>query len=170
MTEMLKLKGLPASPGIAIGKAFVYGSREESSTVDFSGDVEKETYVESLLKRERECPTGLQSEKGIGVAIPHADIEHVLEEAFVAIFPTKTLHFHKMDEPDKEIPVDLVLLLVVKSTQGYMKFLSDLASTINDEKFAELVGSRKTKEIIDFLVKNILEKHFKVEQVERIEI
>lgn len=130
----------------------------------------KETYVESLLKREKEFPTGLQSEKGVGVAIPHADIEHVLEEAFVAIFPTKTLHFHKMDEPDKEIPVDLVLLLVVKSTQGYMKFLSDLASTINDEKFAELVESRKTEEIIDFLVKNILEKHFKVEQVERVKL
>ena len=130
----------------------------------------KETYVESLLKREKEFPTGLQSEKGVGVAIPHADIEHVLEEAFVAIFPTKTLHFHKMDEPEKEIPVDLVLLLVVKSTQGYMKFLSDLASTINDEKFAELVESRKTEEIIDFLVKNILEKHFKVEQVERVKL
>ncbi|RLG07173.1 MAG: hypothetical protein DRN68_05790 [Thaumarchaeota archaeon] len=130
----------------------------------------KETYVESLLKREKEFPTGLQSEKGVGVAIPHADIEHVLEEAFVAIFPTKTLHFHKMDEPDKEIPVDLVLLLVVKSTQGYMKFLSDLASTINDEKFAELVESRKTEEIIDFLVKNILEKHFKVERVERVKL
>ncbi|HDJ66450.1 MAG TPA: PTS sugar transporter subunit IIA [Nitrososphaeria archaeon] len=130
----------------------------------------KETYVESLLKREKEFPTGLQSEKGVGVAIPHADIEHVLEEAFVAIFPTKTLHFHKMDEPDKEIPVDLVLLLVVKSTQGYMKFLSDLASTINDEKFAELVESRKTEEIIDFLVKNILKKHFKVERVERVKL
>ena len=130
----------------------------------------KETYVESLLKREKEFPTGLQSEKGVGVAIPHADIEHVLEEAFVAIFPTKTLHFHKMDEPDKEIPVDLVLLLVVKSTQGYMKFLSDLASTINDEKFAELVESRKTEEIIDFLIKNILKKHFKVEQVERVKL
>jgi len=130
----------------------------------------KETYVESLLKREKEFPTGLQSEKGVGVAIPHADIEHVLEEAFVAIFPTKTLHFHKMDEPEKEIPVDLVLLLVVKSTQGYMKFLSDLASTINDEKFAELVESRKTEEIIDFLIKNILKKHFKVEQVERVKL
>jgi len=129
----------------------------------------KETYVESLLKREKEFPTGLQSEKGIGVAIPHADIEHVLEEAFLAMFPTKTLYFHKMDEPDKKIPVDLVLLLVVKSTQGYMKFLSDLASTINDEKFAELVESGKTEEVINFLVKNILEKHFKVEQIERVE-
>ena len=75
-----------------------------------------------------------------------------------------------MDEPDKEIPVDLVLLLVVKSTQGYMKFLSDLASTINDEKFAELVESRKTEEIIDFLVMNILKKHFKVERVERVKL
>jgi len=39
---MLKLRGLPASPGIAIGKAFVYGVHEELDIADFSGDVDVE--------------------------------------------------------------------------------------------------------------------------------
>ena len=39
---MLKLKGLPASPGIAIGKAFVYGGHEEFDIANFSGDADAE--------------------------------------------------------------------------------------------------------------------------------
>ena len=39
---MLKLRGLPASPGIAIGKAFVCGVHEELDIADFSGDVDVE--------------------------------------------------------------------------------------------------------------------------------
>ena len=67
-----------------------------------------ERYLEALLRREQEYPTGLVVKSDFNVSIPHADVEYVKKEALVVVKTYRRVTFRKMDEPDIEIPVDVV--------------------------------------------------------------
>lgn len=102
----------------------------------------EEPYVNSLLERERVHPTGLRIDREIdpfGIAIPHADPDHVREEAVVLGLPESPVMFHSMDDKDSQIKVDAVVLLLVTDTDGYTAFLSDLTAVFQDDAFATAV-------------------------------
>ena len=131
----------------------------------FEKGIVKESYIDAVVKREEKFPTGLQGERGINVAIPHADVQHVNKEALVIIRPAKGKHllFKRMDEPSQTIPINLVLLLVVMTNEGYVKFLSELVSLINDEEFVSYVKQDAEKEIISTIVNKVVKHHFILE-------
>jgi len=102
----------------------------------------EEAYVDALLDRERDYPTGLRIERDpdpYGVAIPHADPDHVREQAVLVGLPESTATFRSMDDADREIEVDVVVLLLVTETEGYSAFLSNLTKLFQDDDFARLV-------------------------------
>ena len=119
----------------------------------------KNGYEEALVEREKEYPTGLAVEHLINVAIPHADIEYALRQAIVIIKHSNTsFRFGKMDEPNKSIPVSAVFLLVLKESEGYMRFLADLAELFQDHSFIETVKEDRPASIAKFL-KDKLDKY-----------
>jgi PTS system galactitol-specific IIA component len=67
----------------------------------------KESFIKSVIDRERTNPTGLQVEDLINVAIPHTDIEHVIHPTIVIVKKNDQsfFTFHRLDEPDKVILV-----------------------------------------------------------------
>ncbi len=111
----------------------------------------KDTYEEAIIKREREVPTGLAVPGRINVAIPHADIEHVNKEALVINIPDKPIKFMRMDDPDSLIDVKLILLLVIKNPDGYVKFLSKLTELFQDDKFVELVNKKDYDGLVEYI-------------------
>jgi PTS system galactitol-specific IIA component len=115
-----------------------------------------ENYLSALLKREQEFPTGLAIREDFNVAIPHADVKYVLREALVIIKTDKSVLFRKMDEPDKEIPVDIVFLLVIKDPTGYIKFLAKLTELFSNEEFIKLAKYANLVELEKFLKQNLL--------------
>ena len=117
----------------------------------------KDTYEEALIKREREYPTGLEIPEKINVAIPHADVEHVNKQALVVSIPKKPIKVGRMDDPEEKIDVQLILLLVIKNPDGYVKFLSDLTTLFQRDEFAEYVK----KKDYDGLIKLIRDTCFK---------
>ncbi|MEZ0394484.1 MAG: PTS sugar transporter subunit IIA [Desulfurococcaceae archaeon] len=110
----------------------------------------KPTYCEALIKREREYPTGLEL-GDVNVAIPHADVELVNEEALVAIVPRERVAFRRMDMPDREIPVDMIFLLLIKNPDGYVKFLSDLTTKFTDESFLDAIRRKDFQKLSQVL-------------------
>lgn len=100
----------------------------------------KESYAESILAREERHPTGLMVEDLVNIAIPHTDVEHVLQPSMVVVKNQKNpFRFFRMDDPDQEIPVEVVFLLVVKESDGYVNFLAALTNLFQDADFIELL-------------------------------
>ncbi|NPV40522.1 MAG: PTS transporter subunit EIIA [Anaerolineae bacterium] len=101
----------------------------------------KESFIKSVIDRERTNPTGLQVEDLINVAIPHTDIEHVIHPTIVIVKKNDQsfFTFHRLDEPDKVILVSVVFLLVVKEPSGYVDFLADLTGLFQESEFINLL-------------------------------
>jgi len=115
-----------------------------------------EKYLEALIKREREYPTGLVVKSDFNVSIPHADVERVKKEALVIVKTHRRVTFRKMDEPDVEIPVDVVFLLVIKEPKGYVKFLAALTELFSKEEFIKTILSGTPQEIKEYLEEHLL--------------
>lgn len=84
----------------------------------------KDSYIDALIKREGNYPTGIKIPIGVNVAIPHAEIEYVIRQALVIGIPNKPVIFHNIEDPKDTVNVDLILLLVINNPKGYLNFLS----------------------------------------------
>jgi PTS system galactitol-specific IIA component len=119
----------------------------------------KDGYAEALIEREKDHPTGLAVKDLINVAIPHADAEYALRQAIVVIaHPDSCFRFRKMDEPEESICVEIVFLMVVKESDGYLKFLSDLTELIQDREFIRTVKNGGLVPVANLLAK-ALDRH-----------
>jgi PTS system galactitol-specific IIA component len=113
----------------------------------------KESYQDSIIARENMHPTGLMVEDLINIAIPHTDVEHVLKPTMVIIkHSSGHFKFFRMDEPGTEIPVDVVFLLVVKESDGYVNFLAALTNLFQDPDFIQLLSTQTPDRICESLV------------------
>lgn len=136
---------------------------ELSEILESKGFV-KESYRESILAREKMHPTGLMVEDLINIAIPHTDVEHVLKPTMVVIkHSSSNFQFFRMDEPGSEIPVDVVFLLVVKESDGYVNFLAALTNLFQDASFINLLSSTTPDKICEGLVEKLGEFDLKYE-------
>ena len=112
----------------------------------------KDGYAEVLIEREQDHPTGLAVKDLINVAIPHADAEYVLRQAIVIIaHPDSCFRFRKMDEPEEPICVEIVFLMVVKESDGYLRFLSDLTELLQDREFIQTMKNGRLAPVADRL-------------------
>lgn len=111
-----------------------------------------EGYVEALLDREADFPTGLAVPTApVDVAIPHADPEYVREGAVVLALPEGTVAFHDMDDPDGTVEAGVVMLLLADESDGYTAFLSNLASLFQHPEFADAVRDEDPDWILDLV-------------------
>jgi PTS system galactitol-specific IIA component len=112
-------------------------------------------YVDALLEREENYPTGLQipGENGtLGIAIPHADPDHVHQQAVVVGLPESSATFRSMDDKDEEIAVNAVVLLLVTEKEGYSAFLSNLTKLFQDDAFAERVYAKDGDALVEMIL------------------
>ena len=108
-------------------------------------------YVDALLERERDFPTGLDIQ-GIGVAIPHTDACHVKKEGIAFASMKKPVPFYLMGEEDVQIPVSLIFMLAMQGTDTHLKRLQGILDIIQDTKTLEqLLQAREQKEIIQII-------------------
>lgn len=109
----------------------------------------KESYQNAILKREKTFPTGLMTEFG-GVALPHADSEHVLAP-IVCIAKSKVpIYFHEMAVNDEIIPVHFIFMLALQDPSEQLDMLQFLIQMIqNEEVMASIANSEQAAEILD---------------------
>jgi galactitol PTS system EIIA component len=85
----------------------------------------KTGFVQSILKREKEYPTGLPT-GGAAVAIPHTNADFVLKSAMITAILANPVPFHNMADPDESLPVQIVFMLAIKEPTFQVVWLKQL--------------------------------------------
>jgi galactitol PTS system EIIA component len=86
------------------------------------------TYEGAVVARERTFPTGL-AVGDIGVAIPHADVEHVREPAIAIATLSAPVAFGEMGNPGNTVPVRIVFMLAIHQAEAMVGVLQDLVGS-----------------------------------------
>jgi PTS system galactitol-specific IIA component len=96
----------------------------------------KDEYIQMVLNREREYPTGLPT-SGTAVAIPHTNAEYCLESAMVTGILREPVPFGNMANPDEKLPVRIVFLLAMKEPAFQVTWLRKLVAMLQKEGMLE---------------------------------
>lgn len=89
-------------------------------------------FAADVLARERTFPTGLPTEP-VGVAIPHADPDHVHQSAIAIGVLAQPVAFQRMGSSgDAEVAAHLVFLLAVKETEKQVELIRELMGLLQD--------------------------------------
>lgn len=118
----------------------------------------KEGYLDSILTRENEFPTGLMTHVGINIAMPHTDSDLALREAIVFVRNKKDVIFRHMIDPEEEVPTQLIFNIVVKDPKNQVTFLTKLMKMFQDEMLLEFLLSETNKENIIHTLNNFLKE------------
>lgn len=85
----------------------------------------------AVIAREKVYPTGLPT-AGAGVAIPHADAEHVIRPGLAIGILADTISFGLMGGDGERVPVDLVLMLAINDPARQVEVLEAVSKLVQD--------------------------------------
>ncbi|MFL8938329.1 PTS sugar transporter subunit IIA [Rossellomorea oryzaecorticis] len=88
-------------------------------------------YKQSVIEREREFPTGLQT-LPFGIAIPHADSENVLQTQIGFASLENPVEFKAMGS-NEPVQVKLIFLLAIKNPNDHLDTLQKLIGIFQSE-------------------------------------
>ncbi len=112
-----------------------------------------EGYLEELLERESEYPTGLKL-PSCGIAIPHCSPKNVRESVIYVNLLKKNADWKNMEDFEETIPVGLTFNLVLSDKEDHMSVLSSMIALIqNEELVNDIIRCDDEKKIIETLRK-----------------
>ena len=91
-----------------------------------------EQFGESILKREAEFPTGLNTET-VGIAIPHTDSDKVLIPQ-IGFMRLKTPVTFKQMGDNSPVAVKLIFMLALRKSEDQLKMLQTLMALFQDSQ------------------------------------
>lgn len=110
----------------------------------------KDSFSQAVKDREVAFATGLPTES-YGLAIPHADIEHVNKAAICISTLNNPVDFRMMSNHDQIIKTSIVVMLALKEGHQHMELLSKLIMFIQNPKILEKIyKSTSPKELAEF--------------------
>ncbi|WP_312092962.1 PTS sugar transporter subunit IIA [Niallia sp.] len=117
-------------------------------------DYVKPTFIQAIIEREKEYPTGLALET-FHVAIPHTDPVHITKP-FVAVAKNQyKLPFIHMGTDDNVIDIDCFFILGITNPNGQITLLQTLMERFNNPSFVENLKNYDKKELFAFLQTSI---------------
>ncbi|AYO30067.1 PTS sugar transporter subunit IIA [Biomaibacter acetigenes] len=123
----------------------------------------KESYLEAILEREKVFPTGLPTE-GVGVAIPHADIKHVIKPAIAVAILKHPVQFNVMGNPEEKVSVKIIFMLAITDPNIQLKLLQDLMEIFqNKQLLLKLAVSRDVDTVLKLMT---LKENYNTEQID----
>ncbi len=125
------------------------------SELMLKNEIVKDSYLNAVLKREKEFPTAL-STKNVSFAIPHTDPEHVNKAAIAVALLKNKVNFTSMENYDQEIGVKIVFLLAITNPSKQVKVLQKLIEIMqNKEIVDELLNSEDQNKLADIFQKKL---------------
>ena len=103
----------------------------------------KPTFEAAALLRERRSPTGLPF-PGMGVAMPHAEPEHVVSPAIAIASLATPVRFRQMGSPATQIDVELVVMPALTTKEQAGAGLARLIELLQDEALRTELASATT--------------------------
>lgn len=117
-------------------------------------NIVKDGYLTHVLDREKNFPTGLQLEKGVGIAIPHTDSEYVNTSQIAIATLRKPVIFKSMVNQAVDVKVSLVFMIAMSQPHEQAQLLSNLMSFCqNQQAITELLTSKDSKKVVQILNK-----------------
>lgn len=105
----------------------------------------KDTYIEAVISREKEFPTGLEMLTG-GISIPHTDRNHVNKSIISVVTLKQPIEVHSMINPSDKVKVTIFFVLAIENPDGQIKILQKLMNILQDKKFKEEIESATNEE------------------------
>ena len=113
----------------------------------------KEGFIESILKREENYPTGLPTEP-FGVAIPHTDGDMVNQSTIAFANLKNPVKFMMMGTDDKLVDVKLIFMLALKSPDDQLDMLQKLVGLLQDPEMVSKLAEVKDVDELNELVED----------------
>jgi mannitol/fructose-specific phosphotransferase system IIA component (Ntr-type)/galactitol-specific phosphotransferase system IIB component len=104
------------------------------------------SFTEAVLERERTYPTGLRLAGDLHVAIPHADVTHVIAPALAIATLARPVDFRNMVNPGEAVPVSIVILMALNQPHAQIEMLQRLAAFFQEPQRVRRVYEAKTAE------------------------
>jgi PTS system galactitol-specific IIA component len=109
-----------------------------------AGGYVRDSWIEAVIEREQAFATGLPT-PGIGVAIPHADVEHVLKQAIAVGVLERPVEFGEMGgSPDSKVAVRIVCALAVAHAEAVITVLQHLVSVFQQPDILTQIAAAQT--------------------------
>jgi len=131
---------------------------EQMSTMLLEKGYVKKSYSNAIIEREKKFPTGLKLQGEINVALPHADIEHVLRAALAVGVLEKAVEFRNMADPEERVEnVKMIFIPVITETHKYVEFLGFLVDNVFQETktMKGLVKAKRKSDVLKILKKKL---------------
>jgi len=103
----------------------------------------KDSFIQAILDREAEFSTGLPG-FGRGVAIPHADPQHVNTSVLAVATLKHPVDFRMMGNHDEKIAVEVMFMLALKESHSHMSVLQSLMDVIQNESLLTQIKEAAT--------------------------
>jgi PTS system galactitol-specific IIA component len=114
-------------------------------------------YIDAVIEREKEFPTGLPT-KPFGVAIPHADCEHVAKTGIAVGLLRKPVEFGVMGTVEETVGVNVIFLMAIREPEGQIKWLQGLAQFLhNQDALIELIAMDNPSGVVEMLRSEVCE-------------
>jgi Phosphotransferase system mannitol/fructose-specific IIA domain (Ntr-type) len=125
--------------------------RQLAARLEAEGFV-RPSFVEAVLERERAHPTGLPLEGDLHVAIPHADVVHVISPALAIATLARPVIFRNMVNPEEMVPVSIVILMALDEPHSQIEMLQRLAAFFQEpQRVRQVYEARTAEELIQAL-------------------
>jgi len=112
----------------------------------------KDTFLNGIVEREKEYPTGLTLGK-YNVAIPHTDAIHVIKPAISVITLKHPVTFNNMDG-NGQVNVNIIFGMVLNEPYSQVMMLKQLMFLIQDEDVLKNMHEAKDREELYDIVSN----------------
>ena len=117
----------------------------------------KDSFLAAVCEREAEFPTGLPG-RDFGIAIPHADSVHVIKPGAALATLLAPVPFYNMGNPDEQLDVKIVCMLLVEDPDKQLEWLSGLMTGLvqNHDLLQRLVACTTPTELYDMYLSSKL--------------
>jgi PTS system galactitol-specific IIA component len=120
--------------------------RQLGANLEAAGYV-KDSWIDAAMEREKVFATGLPT-PDIGVAIPHADIEHVLAQGIAVGVLKEPVAFGEMGNPDSSVDVTVVCALAVNKSDLMVKLLQRLVEIFQNPGLLQRIAHAQSADEI----------------------
>lgn len=111
----------------------------------FDNGYVKDTYIDAVVAREADFPTGLHLE-GIDIAMPHTAGVHVNTPAVCVAKLKKPVEFSHMGDPDTKVQATLLFMMAIKDPDAQIETLQAVMGVFTNQEAIEELNKANTKE------------------------
>lgn len=121
----------------------------------YNGGYVKDTYIDAVVEREADFPTGLILQD-IEIAMPHTAGIHVNKPAVCVAKMKRPVEFGHMGDPDTKVKAEMLFMMAILDPDAQIETLQNMMGVFqNSQAVAEFKAAKTEKELFEVAHKYI---------------